>query len=108
MGIIAPPAAPGNKLAINKYGARIARAVNTLFKPSAAFDTQVQLEVTCKASTATKIDIIVDGVKITGLVVPVGVTTVTEVPFCFIVPAGKEWKVETNAGIQEMFSNYLE
>lgn len=105
MGIIAPPV---NSLSIKKYGARVPRAVNTLFKPSASNDVQVQLEVTCTAATATKIDIMVDGVKITGLVIPAAVATQTEVPFCFMVPAGKEWKVEANAGIKEMFSNYLE
>lgn len=103
----APFESPGGKLLKpGPYAARVPRATNQLFLASATSDVQVQLEVTITAATAGKVDIMVGGVKITGTVVPAAVATQSELVYSFIVNAGEEWKVEANAGIKEMFSNY--
>jgi hypothetical protein len=107
MTIIGPPAVVPKAVHITNYSERNATAIGAKLKPTegANGDVQIQLEVTTVGEKATKIEIIVNGIRIANNEIPVTYKEPQEVPFCFIVPQGTEWEIKTNAGVKEAFHN---
>ena len=83
------------------------RSQNTEYEPSPTEPVQVILTVSCQTATETTIQVAVGATVIAEDVVSKAATGTTKVPITFIVPAGKKWKVATNAGITLIRSTYL-
>ncbi len=83
------------------------RAQNTEYEPSPTEPVQVILTVSCQTATETTIQVAVGGTVIAEDVNSKAATGTTKAVITFIVPAGKKWKMATNAGITLIRSTYL-